>query len=58
MVEGTKRRKSKGGARVNAGIFQFAETVENDTWKDKAQADLLKVWRNNPFYLNTLNQRV
>ncbi|TDL22223.1 hypothetical protein BD410DRAFT_840020 [Rickenella mellea] len=38
VVEQPKRRKSKGGV----GVFQFAETVEEDAWQNEEQAVELK----------------
>ncbi|KAF7299314.1 hypothetical protein MIND_00880400 [Mycena indigotica] len=38
VVESRRKKKSRGGAAglgVGAGVFQFAQTVENDAWDDE-----------------------
>ncbi|KAF7297734.1 Iwr1 domain-containing protein [Mycena kentingensis (nom. inval.)] len=35
VVESRRRKKSRGGAGVGVGAFQFAQTVENDAWDDE-----------------------
>ncbi|KAF5315093.1 hypothetical protein D9619_007014 [Psilocybe cf. subviscida] len=39
VVESTRRKKSRGGV----GVFQYAQTVEDDAWNDAARQKHIQV---------------